>query len=92
MGAIENEGKEGKPKNASIFFSTDNITVEEEIHKGNTSSRKLFEHVIKIKQLQIKHNFIWFVMHCSRRRTIAQGTDGVSRGLLNQGPLLGKPL
>ena len=90
--AIEHEGREGRLKNAMIFFATDSTTVEGAIDKGNTPSRKLFEHVVKVKRLQIKHGFMLFVVHCSGLRMIAQGTDGVSRGLLNQGSLMGKPL
>ena len=47
---------------------------------------------MKLKGHEIKYQFILYVFHCSGTRMISQGTDGVSRGVLNEGPLGGMPL
>ena len=75
-----------------LFFMTDSSTVEGAVDKGNTPSRTLFEHVLRTKSIQFKYKFVLHVIHCSETRMTCQGTDTVSRGILNQGLLSGKPL
>ena len=48
VGAIENEGKEGRLKNAMTLFTTDNTTVEGAIDKGNTPSRNFLSMYLKL--------------------------------------------
>ena len=90
--SIMEEGERGNLKNSMVFMVTDNSTVEGAFYKGNTPSRALFEEIMKLKGCEIKYQFILYVMHCSGTRMISQGTDGVSRGVLNEGSLGGMPL
>ena len=79
-------------KGIELFLFTDNITAEAAFFKGSSKSRKLFELVLELRQLEItaacKINFI----HVSGTRMIAQGTDGLSRGDLNEGVMKGDQL
>ena len=55
--------------------------VERSLFKGNSSSEKLYELVVKVvRSLEVKYGFKLLVTHVSGKRMIAQGTDGISRG------------
>ena len=54
--------------------------VESEIYKGNLSSIKLHDLVVRIKLVEIKYGLKLLVTHVSEGRMKARGTDGVSRG------------
>jgi hypothetical protein len=69
-----------------IFFFTDNSTVESALYKGNSSSIKLYELVVRLKKLEMKMGCKFFVSHVSSgKRMIVQGTDGASRGQFHEG-------
>ena len=71
---------------------TNSIAVESAVDKGTTPSRALFEHVLLIKRIQFKFKFVLHAIYCSGTKMTCQGTDSVSRGILNQGLLSGNPL
>jgi hypothetical protein len=72
-----------------MFLFTDNSTVEGALFKGNTSRRKLFNLIVRFRKIQRAHDAEIVVSHIAGTRMIAQGTDGVSRGALNQGVTTG---
>jgi hypothetical protein len=82
---LEEEAKQGHLKKALIFLCTDNSTVESALVKGNSSSRKLFELVLRVRVLEMREGAHIVVSHVSGERMKAQGTDGVSRGQLKEG-------
>jgi hypothetical protein len=88
--ALEEEGASGKLSECMVFFCTDNSTVESALYKGTSSSPKLLDLVIRYHQLQSKYGIIILTSHVSGKRMIAQGTDGLSRGLLNEGVMAGE--
>jgi len=88
--ALEEEGASGRLADCMVFFCTDNSTVEAALYKGTSSSRKLLDLVIRYHQLQSKYGIVIFTSHVSGKRMIAQGTDGLSRGLLNEGVMAGE--
>ena len=79
-------------KGIELFLFTDNGTAEAAFFKGSSKSKKLFQLVLELRQLEVtaacKINFI----HVAGTRMIAQGTDGLSRGDLNEGVMKGDPL
>jgi hypothetical protein len=87
--SLEHEAILGHLSNATVFFFTDNSTVEAAIHKGTSSSRKLLNLVIRLMTLQLKFSFTLKVIHVAGTRMIVQGTDGLSRGQLNEGVMDG---
>ena len=85
VSTIEQEAKEGTLKGSLMFLFTDNSTVEGALYKGNTPSRKLFELIVRFRKVQLQNNATILVSHVSGKRMIAQGTDGISRGEMNEG-------
>jgi hypothetical protein len=75
-----------------FFMFTDNSTAEAAYWKGTSKSRKLFDLVLRLKELEVKHDIILHVIHVSGKRMIAQGTDGLSRGDHSQGVMQGLPM
>jgi hypothetical protein len=90
--ALEDESRQGNLDDAIVFLCTDNSTVEAGLAKGNSSSRKLFELVLRVRLLQMKYRCIIVVTHVSGKRMVAQGTDGVSRGHLKEGVTTGEDM
>jgi hypothetical protein len=64
---------------------TDNLTVEAALAKGNSSSHKLYELVLRVQLLEMRHNCRIIVSHVLGKQMKAQGTDGVSRGQTKEG-------
>jgi hypothetical protein len=87
--SLEEEAAAGRLDNAMVFFFTDNKTVESSLYRGTSSSPKLLDLVIRLKVLETKHAIKLVVSHVSGLRMIAEGGDGVSRGILNEGVMAG---
>ena len=73
-----------------IFLFTDNIVAEGAFHKGTSSSKKLFDLVVRLRKLEMFAGCIIHVIHIAGSRMIEQGTDGLSRGDVNEGIMKGK--
>jgi hypothetical protein len=86
---IEQESRSGLLKGPSLYLFTDNSTVEGALFKGNTPSRKIFHLIMRFRKVQMLCDAEIIVLHVSGKRMIAQGTDGVSCGLLNEGVTTG---
>ncbi len=87
--SIEEATHQGLLLNSELFLFTDNETVEAAFHKGSSSSKPLFELVLRLRLLQLHHGLFLHVIHVSGTRMKQQGTDGLSRGCLANGVLLG---
>jgi hypothetical protein len=72
-------------QSASMYLFTDNSTVEGTLFKGSTPCRKLFNLIVRFRKVQISCDADVIVSHVAGTRMIAQGTDGVSRGLFTEG-------
>jgi hypothetical protein len=90
--AIEDEARDGSLNNTELFFFTDNSVVEAALFKGTASTEKLLELVIRFRKLEMKYSLKIHVVHVSGKRMIAQGTDGISRGVLNEGVMAGESM
>jgi hypothetical protein len=51
--------------NQKYFLFTDNMTVESAFWKGSSSSPLLFELVLRLRQLEMRHNITLHVVHVS---------------------------
>ena len=89
---LEVEVNAGRLKNAYVIMATDNSTVESSLHKGNSSSEKLFGLIIRFKALELKSGSRFLITHVSGNRMQIQGTDGISRGSLREGVSLGRSM
>jgi hypothetical protein len=90
--ALEQEAKDGNLTGSMVFFYTDNSTVESCLYKGNSSSPKLFQLMVRMRKLEMTHNASIVVSHVSGKRMIKEGTDGVSRGQLREGVTAGESM
>ena len=72
-----------------IFIFTDNSTAESAYWKGTSTSRHLFDLILRLKKLEMEHDLLLHVVHVSGRRMIIQGTDGISRGDHSEGVMRG---
>jgi hypothetical protein len=90
--AIRRQAEAGCLAGSELFFFTDNSTAESAIHKGSSKSPLLHSLLVELRVLQARHGFRLLVCHCSGKRMIAQGTDGVSRGQLDEGVLNGNDM
>ena len=88
--ALEEEGAVGRLSDCMVFFCTDNSTVEAALYKGTSTSRKFLDLVVRYHQLQSADGIVIFTPYVPGKQMIAQGTDGLSRGLLNEGVMGGE--
>jgi hypothetical protein len=77
---------------SEIFLFTDNMTIESAFWKGSSSSPLLFDIVLRLRQLEMRHNITLHVVHVSGRWMIAQGTDGLSRADHSTGVMQGRDI
>jgi hypothetical protein len=88
--SLEEEASPGRLENSMVFFFTDNSTAEAALYKGTSHGPKLFDLVIRVKSLETRLAIKLVVSHVSGLRMIAEGGDGVSRGILNEGVMAGE--
>ena len=79
----------GELNGKEMFLFTDNSTCEAAFHNGSSSSEKLFDMILRLKQLEMKHRAKIHIIHVSGKRMIDQGSDGLSQGNLNVGVMAG---
>ena len=66
----------------TVIMATDNQVVQASIYKGNSSSPKLFDLIVRLKLVEFKVGMNLIVTGVSGSRMKLQGTDDVSRGSL----------
>jgi hypothetical protein len=82
----------GTLKECEVFLFTDNSTAESVYYKGNSSSKPLFELVLRLRQLEMCGNCILHVVHVAGTRMQLEGADGSSRGDQTTGVMAGAPI
>lgn len=87
--ALEQEAMDGSFEGAEVFIFTDNSTAESAYFKGTSSSKLLFNIVLKLRKLEFSGSFKIHFIHVAGSRMISQGTDGLSRGDLSEGVMRG---
>jgi len=88
--ALEEAHRDHVLDHAELFVFTDNSTAELAAFKGTSSSSKLFELILQLRQLEMQGSMIIHFIHIAGKRMIAQGTDGLSRGSSLEGIMQGK--
>jgi hypothetical protein len=76
--ALKEEAKLGNLKGVEVFLFTDNSTAEGALFNGSSSSRKLFELILELREMEMEHEMKIHFVHVSGKMMIAQGTDGLS--------------
>jgi hypothetical protein len=90
--SLEQRVTEGLLSGAEVFVFTDNFTAEAAFCKGNTSSKTLFDLVLRLRMLEMNGLVQLQVIHIAGTRMMTQGTDGLSRGNLTEGVMSGTPV
>ncbi len=90
--AVELEYKQGGLDGHELFLFTDNQVAERAYYKGSSSSRTLFELVLRLRKIEMEGRLILHVIHISGKRMIACGIDGLSRGDTSEGIGAGKKM
>jgi hypothetical protein len=81
--------EEGELKGKEIFLFTDNSTAERAFFKGSSTSEKLHGLILTLRKLEMRSKMKIHFVHVSGKRMIKQGSDGLSRGNLNEGVMQG---
>ena len=89
---VEEEAAGGHLAQAELWIFTDNSTSESCFYKGSSTSPLLHELILRLKRTEIECGFSLYFVHVAGTRMIAQGTDGLSRGMLLEGVLTGQPM
>ena len=76
-------------RGTEVFMFTDNSTAESAFYRGTSSSRLLFELVLRTRKLEMDGHVFVKVIWVAGTRMIEQGTDGLSRGDLMTGVMAG---
>lgn len=89
---VEGEATKGAMNNAEFWIFTDNSTAESCLVKGSSKSKLLHELVVRLRRVEMNSGGALHVVHVASTRMMAQGTDGLSRGVLNEGVMRGDPM
>ena len=73
-------------------MATDNSVLKAALYKGNSSSEKLFDLIVRLRIEELKHSCKLIATHVSGNRMMAQGTDRLSGGSLREGVAVGKEM
>ena len=75
---MEQAGKKGWLPGSMVVLATNNTTMERALFKGNSTSKKIFTLVLRLKKLELDYGCWILVTHVSGTRMISQGTIGIS--------------
>ena len=89
---VEEEAKLGHLRRTELWLFADNSTAESCLARGNSSSKKLHELIVRLRKVEMEAGLNLQLVHVAGTRMIAQGTDGLSRGVLLEGVLSGKDM
>jgi hypothetical protein len=80
VNALIRAGQEGLLDGCEVFMDTYNKSAEGPYFRESARSRALFDLIVTLYKLQMKHDFIINVIWIASTRMIQQGTGGLSRG------------
>ncbi len=89
---VEEQVKEGYLKGGELWLFTDNATAEGCSFRGGSSSKLLHKLVLHLRKTELEYDFTLHLVYVAGTRMIAQGTDGLSRGIFLEGVVRGKDM
>ncbi len=89
---VEEEANKGHLRSRELWLFTNNSTAENCSFQGGSSFKLLDELVLQLRKAKLEHKFTLHVVHVAGTRMIAQGTDGLSRGISPQGVVQGEDM
>ncbi len=90
--SLEVMEKDGSLDGTEAFIFTDNSTAEACFYKGSSSSARLYELIVRLRELEMRARCKVHLVHVAGTRMIAQGADGLSRGNFTEGCMRGKSI
>lgn len=84
--------KQGKLLGAVIFVFTDNSTAKAAFSQESSINQKLFNMVKQVELVEMLFETRVHISHIAGKRMIAQCADGLSRGCLTDGVMVGKEM
>jgi len=75
----------GSIRNCELYLFTDNQVAERSFFNGTSTSKLLFQLILRLRKVEIEGGIHLILLHVSGKRMIQQGTDGLSRGSMNEG-------
>jgi hypothetical protein len=88
----DHKGKPEEMESVKIKLVAQTAMEEENRGSGPPMSKLLHELILRLKKAEICHGFILHLVHVAGTQMIAQGTDGLSRGLFLEGVLAGRDM
>jgi hypothetical protein len=89
---FEAEAAQGSFCQSELWLFADNSTAESCFHNGSSTSPLLHKFIIRPRKIEMQEGMILHLVHVAGTRMIAQGTDGLSRGMLLKGVLSGRDM
>jgi hypothetical protein len=74
---------------SELFVFTDNFVSERDFHNGSSKSKGLHALVMRLRKLEMEGKIVIHVIWFTGTRMKDQGTDGLSRGDLTRGVMVG---
>ena len=75
-----------------LWLFTDNSTAKGCFFRGGSSLKLLHELVLQLRTTELEYDLTLHVVHVAGTRMIAQGTDGLSRGIFLEGVVRGEDM
>ena len=89
---VEEEALNGYLTGGEFWLFTDNTTAEGCFFRGGSSSKLLHDLVLRLRKIELEYDLTLHVVHVAGTRMIAQGTDGLSRGIFLEGVVRGEDM
>jgi hypothetical protein len=89
---IEDLVKDGTLSNHEIILFMNNLSAEAAFCKGTSTSKNLFEPVLRLRKFGMKGALFLHLVHISRASMIWSGVDRLSRGDHNAGVMVGNEM
>ena len=87
---LEHMGRKNELMGVELFIFTDNSVAEGAYYKGNSTSRLLFDLILRLTMVEMRFRMKLHLIHVAGTRMITQGTDGLSRGIMLEGVMKGE--
>ena len=89
---VEEEARAGRLTHTEFWLFTDNSTSESCFNRGSSSSPLLHGLILRLRKVEMDIGLKLQMVHVAGTRMIAQGTDGLSRGMMCEGVLAGRDM
>jgi hypothetical protein len=89
---VEEEAMAGYLTGGELWLFPDNSTAEGCFFRGGSSLKLLHELVLQLRTTELEYDLTLHVVHVAGTRMIAQGTDGLSRGIFLEGVVRGEDM